>query len=116
MSDGQAVESVLFLKPVAGDHSAIRKFFEDEQILEHASRKPGFLGSKLYSPVKEGELTMVTALWASEDAYRGWVEDPWRAENAKRHAGVFEAMELTGGGGSLYEVVLSVEPGAEIRD
>ena len=48
---------------------------------------------------------MVTALWASEDAYRGWVDDPWRAENAERHAGVFEAMELTGGGGSLYEVV-----------
>lgn len=116
MTDRQVVESVLFLKPTGGDHGAIKKFFEDEQVLERASRKPGFLGSKLYSPVNDGEYTMVRALWASEDAYRGWVDDPWRAENAERHAGVFEAMELTGGGGSLYEVVLSVEPGAEIRD
>src|SRR5271155_342425 len=116
MSDNQTVESVLFLKPIDGDHGAIRKFFEEEQVLERASRKPGFLGSKLHSPVKGGEFTMVTALWASEDAYRGWVEDPWRAENASRHVGVFEAMELTGGGGSLYEVVLSVEPGSAVRD
>ncbi|MGA7835395.1 MAG: hypothetical protein WCA31_09345 [Acidimicrobiales bacterium] len=116
MPESKAVESVLFLKPIGGDHSAIRKFFEDEQILEHAALKPGFLGSKLHTPVKGGEYTMVTALWASEDAYRGWVDDPWRAENAERHVGVFEAMELTGGGGSLYEVALSVEPGAEIRD
>jgi heme-degrading monooxygenase HmoA len=116
MPKGQAVESVLFLKPMGGDHSAIRKFFEAEQVLEHASLKPGFLGSKLHLPVNDGEFTMVTALWASEDAYRGWVEDPWRAENATRHAKVFEAMEITGGGGSLYEVVLSVEPGAELRD
>ena len=59
---------------------------------------------------------MVTALWESEDAYRGWVEDPWRAENATRHAEVFEAMELSGGGGSLYEIAISVEPAAEMRD
>jgi heme-degrading monooxygenase HmoA len=116
MADDEVVESVLFLKPVGGDHGAIKKFFEDEQVLEHASRKPGFLGSKLHTPVKGGEYTMVTALWASEDAYRGWVEDPWRAENAERHVGVFDAMELTGGGGSLYEVVLSVEPSDEPRN
>ena len=52
MTESKAVESVLFLKPTGGDHSAIRKFFEDEQVLEHASRKPGFLGSKLHSPVE----------------------------------------------------------------
>jgi heme-degrading monooxygenase HmoA len=116
MSDGQIVVSVLFLKPIGGDHSAIRKFFEQEQVLEHASRKPGFLGSKLHSPIRGGELTMVTALWESEDAYRGWVEDPWRAENAVHGAEVFEAMEFAEGGGSLYEVVLSVSPGAELSD
>jgi heme-degrading monooxygenase HmoA len=116
MSDSRVVVSVLFLKPIGGEHSAIRKFFEEEQVLEHASRTPGFLGSKLHSPVKGGELTMVTALWESEDAYRGWVEDPWRAENAVRGTEVFEAMEFAQGGGSLYEIVLSVRPGAELRD
>jgi heme-degrading monooxygenase HmoA len=116
MSDGHVVESVLFLKPIGGDHSAIQRFFEEEQVLEHASRKPGFLGSKLHSPIKGGELTMVTALWESEDAYRGWIEDPWRAENAAHAAEVFEAMEFAGGGGSLYEIVISVSPGAELRD
>ena len=115
MSRGRVVESVLFLKPVGGDHSAIQKFFEDEQILEHASRKPGFLGSELHVPINGGELTMVTALWESEDAYRGWVEDPWRAENATRHAGVFEAMELAGGGGLLYEVAISMKPVGETQ-
>lgn len=116
MSDGQPIKSVLFLKPIGGDHSAIQRFFEEEQVLEHASQKSGFLGSKLHSPVNGGELTMVTALWASEDAYRGWVEDPWRAENASRATEVFEAMEFSGGGGSLYEVVIAMTPGAEVRD
>jgi heme-degrading monooxygenase HmoA len=116
MSDNQVFESVLFLKPVGGDHRAIQRFFEEEQVLEHASRKPGFLGSELHLPVNGGELTMVTALWESEDAYRGWVEDQWRAENATRSAGVFEAMELAGGGGLLYEIAISVKPTLELRD
>ena len=97
MSDGQVIESVLFLKPIGGDHSAIRRFFEEEQVLEHASRTPGFLGSKLHSPVSGGDLTMVTAQWESEDAYRRWVQDPWRAANAANSDAVYEAMEFVGG-------------------
>ena len=116
MSDNRMVESVLFLKPIGGDHRAIQKFFEEEQILERASRKPGFLGSELHLPINGGELTMVTALWESEDAYRGWVEDPWRAENATRYSGLFEALELAGGGGLLYEIAISVKPTVEARE
>jgi heme-degrading monooxygenase HmoA len=107
--------SVLFLKPIGGDHGAIRRFFVEEQILERASQKPGFLGSELHVPANEGELTLVTALWESEEAYRGWVEEPWRAENSDRAAGIFEALENPGGGGSLYEVSLSVEPGTPVK-
>lgn len=59
-------------------------------------------------------LAMVTALWESEDAYCGWVEDSCRAGNAADGAEVLEAMELEVGGGSLYEIVISATPGAEL--
>ena len=58
MSDGHVVESVLFLKPIGGDHSAIQRFFEEEQVLEHASRNQrrgaddgdGFMGVRRCLP------------------------------------------------------------------
>jgi heme-degrading monooxygenase HmoA len=104
------VRSVLFLKPVHGDCSAIRRFFDDEQVLERSSATPGFLGAELQLPMDGKGPALVTALWTSPEAYRSWVDDPWRAANAARAAAVFEAVEQPGGGGSLYEVVTTVPP------
>lgn len=104
------IRSVLFLKPVEGDCAAIRRFFEDEGVLERAALRPGFLGAELQLPAERSQPAMVTALWASAEAYRGWVEDPWRTASSARAQAVFDAVEQPGGGGSLYEVAIAVAP------
>ena len=105
------VRSVLFLQARAGGHEAIERFFSDEQVLERAARTPGFIGAELQCPNDAGAPALVTALWESEQAYRGWVEDPWRAENAARAAEVFVPVEVERGGGEIYEVVRAVGSG-----
>ncbi|MGD0442198.1 MAG: hypothetical protein ABSB52_16435 [Acidimicrobiales bacterium] len=103
------IRSVLFLEPLGGDVRAIEQFFVSEGVLEHASATPGFVAAELQLPEDRTAPAMVTALWASPEAYRRWVDDPWRAANAERGRSVFRAIEQPGGGGSLYEVKISVD-------
>ena len=105
------IRSVLFLRPVAGDHNSIQQFFEQEEVLERAAQKPGFLSAELQRPTDGGDLTLVTALWESEDAYQSWVEDPWRAANLARAARVFQPIEADRGG-ARYEVTIAVASAA----
>ncbi|MGO9582723.1 MAG: antibiotic biosynthesis monooxygenase family protein [Acidimicrobiales bacterium] len=105
------IRSVLFVRPVAGDHSSIQQFFEQEQVLERAAQKPGFLSAELQQPTDGGDLTLVTALWESENGYQGWVEDPWRAAICERGARVFQPLE-TDNRGARYEVAIAVAPTA----
>ncbi len=107
------IRSVLFLRPVGGDHSSIQQFFEDEQVLERAAQKPGFLGGELQRPTDGGDVMLVTALWESEDAYESWVEDPWRAAYLERAEGVFQSIEADRGG-ARYEVMIAVVPTASV--
>jgi heme-degrading monooxygenase HmoA len=104
------IRSVLFLRPVEGDCAAIQRFFEDEGVLEHAARRPGFLGGELQLPAEPSAPAMVTALWSSTEAYRGWIDDQWRAANVARAKTVFEPIEQPYGGGSVYEVAIAVSP------
>ena len=102
------IRSVLFLEPLEGDLHAIEQFFVNEGVLERASATPGFVAAELQIPEDRTAPAMVTALWASREAYRRWVEDPWRAANAERGRSVYRAIEQPGGGGSLYEVKITV--------
>jgi heme-degrading monooxygenase HmoA len=102
------IRSVLFLEPLGGDPHAIEQFFVSEGVLEHASATPGFVSAELQLPEDRTAPAMVTALWTSRQAYQRWVEDPWRAASAERGRSVYRAIEQPGGGGSLYEVKITV--------
>jgi heme-degrading monooxygenase HmoA len=102
------VRSVLYLRPVDGDCASIQRYFEREQVLQRASRTPGYLAGELQLPPEPSQPALVTALWESPAAYRAWVEDPWRAVSSARAAEVFEAVEQPGGGGALYDVTIEV--------
>lgn len=102
------IRSVLFIEPLEGDVDAIEQFFVSEGVLEHAATIPGFVSAELQLPEDRQAPAMVTALWASREAYRRWVEDPWRAGLAERSGSVFRVIEQPGGGGSLYEVAVAV--------
>ena len=90
----------------------IEQFFVSEGVLERASATPGFVSGELQLPEDRTAPAMVTALWTSREAYRRWVEDPWRAASAERGRSVYRAIEQPGGGGSLYEVKITVGGGS----
>lgn len=104
----QVIRSVLFLEPLEGDLNSIERFFLSEGVLEHASATSGFIAAELQLPEDPAAPAMVTALWSSHDAYRAWVSDPWRAASAERGRSIYRAVEQPGGGGSLYEVKITV--------
>ena len=103
------IRSVLFLEPLEGDPQMIEQFFVAEGVLEHAAATPGFVSAELQLSEDRAAPAIVTALWTSREAYRRWVEDPWRAASAERGRSVYRAIEQPGGGGSLYEVKISVD-------
>lgn len=106
------IRTVLFLEPLEGDPHVIEQFFVSEGVLERASATPGFVSGELQLPEDRTAPAMVTALWTSREAYRRWVEDPWRAASAERGRSVYRAIEQPGGGGSLYEVKITVGGGS----
>jgi heme-degrading monooxygenase HmoA len=106
------IRTVLFLEPLEGDPHVIEQFFVSEGVLERASATPGFVSGELQLPEDRTAPALVTALWTSREAYRRWVEDPWRAASAERGRSVYRAIEQPGGGGSLYEVKITVGGGS----
>lgn len=101
------IRSVLYLRPRDGDGRAIAELYRRRRVLEHALEQDGCLGAELQLPVSGRGDVLVTALWRDADAYRGWLDNPLRAESADELA---ELVEGFGDGvrGALYEVVLEV--------
>jgi heme-degrading monooxygenase HmoA len=54
--------------------------FRRLEVLRRASLQPGFRRAQLHVPVDDRDEVLVTADWNSPEAYRGWLENPVRAE------------------------------------
>jgi heme-degrading monooxygenase HmoA len=50
------------------------------EIFEHSRRSGGFRRGQLLRPIEPGGAYLVIAEWESAEAYRGWLENPVRAE------------------------------------
>jgi heme-degrading monooxygenase HmoA len=72
--------SVLLIRAKPGRRGEIVELFTRLRVLERASEQEGFLGSELQVPVDDDEHVLVTATWASPEAYRGWLDNPVREE------------------------------------
>ena len=73
------VVSVLRLPVRPGSEDALVHAFADLEIFGHSERSGGFLGGRLLRPLGGGPF-LVVAEWESDDAYRGWLENPIREE------------------------------------
>ena len=73
------IRSVLLLEPKSGDYEGFLGYFKSARVLERSLDTPGCLSAEIQAPVTRRGPVLVTALWASAEAYELWVGDPWRA-------------------------------------
>jgi heme-degrading monooxygenase HmoA len=72
--------SVLVIRAKPGCRDRLVELFSRLQVLEKASRQEGFVSCEVQVPVDDDEHVLVTALWASPEAYQGWLDNPVREE------------------------------------
>jgi heme-degrading monooxygenase HmoA len=103
------IRSVLYLRPRADNRAEIVDFYRRHRVLDHAVQQDGCLGAELQLPTKGSGDVLVTALWRDVDAYRGWLDNPVRAENADVLGTLVENFDA-GVSAETYEVVIRAEP------
>lgn len=103
------IRSVLYLRPRGDRHEEIVAFYRRHGVLERAARQDGCLGAELQLPTSGRGEVLVTALWRDAAAYRGWLDNPARAQNADELGRLVEGFDAAISG-ATYEVVLDAEP------
>ena len=96
-----SVLSVLRLPVCQGAGEALERGFAELEIFAHSRRSGGFRWGRLLRP-HEGGPYAVVAEWKSAEAYRGWLDNPARAEVGARLEPLLEAEVAAG---ELWEVV-----------
>jgi heme-degrading monooxygenase HmoA len=74
------VVSVLRLRVREGAGPELVRRFAELEIFEHSRRGGGFRGGRLLRPLTGDGAYLVVAEWDSAAAYRGWLDNPVRAE------------------------------------
>lgn len=100
------IRSVLYLEPTGGDYDAVVDFYRREDVLARALRQPGCLGSELQVPTSGRGPILVTALWAGQEAYDGWVSSPVRAAGSAGLAELVQGLDESTRG-ETYTVAIS---------
>ena len=103
------IRSVLYLRPRRARHTEVVDFYRRHGVLERAVAQEGCLGAELQLPTSGSGEVLVTALWRDADAYRGWLENPAREQNAAELERLLDGFDA-GVSGDTYEVVLDAEP------
>jgi heme-degrading monooxygenase HmoA len=98
--------SVLLFSILPGRRDEFLAGFRRLEVLRRASEQPGFRGGQLHVPVDGRDEALVTAEWDSPEAYRGWLDNPVRAEIQAELGPLLAAAPEP----RLYEVVDDVSP------
>lgn len=104
------IRSVLELRAADGKAGALEAFYAEHDFLARACRFPGCSSAVLMRPTTGSSTYLVIADWDSEEDYRRWVAEPWRAALSQPLAELLDTppgQPLVGG---LYEIVLSGDP------
>ncbi|WP_425988416.1 antibiotic biosynthesis monooxygenase family protein [Ensifer sp. R-19] len=102
------IRSVLSLKPKAGQSQDLVRFFGARKIPERALASPGCLGVEVQKLLPDGDEVLVTALWASVDSYRTWLESAGRHEDGVQMLPLLAEDGGALGPARLYEVARCV--------
>lgn len=94
--------SLLRIRVRPGAAGDLVRAFQELEVFARSRESGGFLGGRLLTSVSDEDDVLVLAEWESAEAYRGWLDNPARAELASRLEPLL-AGEVTAG--SLYEDV-----------
>lgn len=72
--------SVLVFSLLPGRRDEFVESFQRLEVLERASRQPGYRGGQLQVRTDGSDEVLVTADWDSPEAYQGWLDNPIRAD------------------------------------
>ena len=100
------IRSLLYLRPREDRQTEIVEFYRRHGVLERAAEEDGCLSAELQLPTDSSGAVLVTDLWRDAEAYRGWLENPARAEHADELGGLVEGFN-EGVSGETYEIVLA---------
>ena len=98
--------SVLLFAILPGRRDEFVAGFARLEVLRRASEQPGFRRAQLHVPVDGADEALVTADWDSPEAYRGWLDNPVRAEIQAELGPLLAATPEP----RVYEVVEEVGP------
>jgi quinol monooxygenase YgiN len=94
--------SVLFMRARPGQRDALVAAFRRLGVLETASRQAGFVESAIHLPLDDDDQILVTAAWATADAYDGWLANPERERLAQA---VPDLIDEEASAGRMFETV-----------
>jgi heme-degrading monooxygenase HmoA len=102
---------VLYVVAKSGRSEDVVRFYKRERVLEKALEQSGCLSAEIQVSMERDAPILVTALWESADAYRGWLDNPVRESFASR---LDELLDDSVERGVLYEVshAVTAQPAA----
>jgi hypothetical protein len=95
--------SVLFLQAKPGMRDALVDVFRRIDIPGNALKQEGCLSVEVQVPPYDDGPVLVTALWATGDAYAGWLANPWREYSGQELEPFLEGDAA----GVVYEIVVA---------
>lgn len=82
------------------------RMYRTEEILEYSLAHSDCIATELSVATHGSGTVLVTALWPDEDAYQGWLNNPWRAHSSERLADILTS--ATVGAGRTFSIVSTV--------
>ena len=75
------IRTRLHLQANEGGAQQVLDFYRKRGILERSIAQPGCLSAEIGVSLTDSDRVTVSALWESEAAYQGWIDQPSRAED-----------------------------------
>lgn len=98
------IRSILHLRPAPGRLHDLLTYIVEQGIVSRALSLPGCLSAEVETSIPDGQDVVVTGLWASMEAYEGWLRSP---ERLQKGSGMLPLLDIEGSevsGARLYRV------------
>lgn len=104
------IRTILYMKAKPGLARDVANFFEQREILTRSLAMPGCLHVELGIAAPDGDDVVATALWASQEAYEGWLASGGRAKDVADLSLMLVDGPDAIGSAAIFEVLLSASP------
>jgi len=88
------IRSILHLRPAPGRTGDLLSYIAEEGIVSRALALPGCLAAEVATSLPDGRDVVVSGLWASMQAYEGWLRSP---ERLRKGSGMLALLDLQAG-------------------